>query len=54
MRRDALVMSGMLLPDTGAEQLEAATGAGALDHRRGHPRPVAELLGNRGGKREHG
>jgi len=44
----------VLFTDAGAKELQTATRAGALDHRRGKITGLAELLGNGGGKWENG
>ena len=54
MRRDALVASGCIHADAGAEQLHAAAGAGGLDHRGLDAAGLAELLGDRRGERIDG
>ena len=45
---------GVLGADAGAEQLHAAAGAGALDHRGLEVGGLAELLGHSGGERKDG
>ena len=44
----------MIDANAGAEQLEAAAGAGRLDHRGLHAGRLAELLGHGGGERING